>query len=299
MKKMILFILIFQIGTSFVEATEFKGDLSLHCNTNIVEVDNEKHVPVQEYIFLDGTKLNISKENASPILLINGSYKPSINVVIKNNLSLIPLRDISESLGWGVEWIKESSEIIIDSEHSKFKFKINDKIMITDDKKYKLEEPPIIINNSTYIPLRLFCEKSGLSVGYFKPSEIDLFMWNPIISIDHKLNTPHTSKENAYKYLKTNLENAFNHFEHNYITLYNPEEHLLNSSLNRLREDIDNFKFTKELSKYYIFEGLYSTIYLDKYTNDVYFNTITISGSEVKKIKFDDPKLFEYFYMVD
>lgn len=85
----------------------------------------------------------------------------------------------------------------------------------------------------------------------------------------------------------------------NYKKLYNPDDDRIDNISYFLKQDIDNLKLIGNISKYYVFEGLAYTIFLDKYSKNVYFNIQSIGEVNIKKIEFDDPKLFEYAYMVD
>lgn len=299
----ILFFLMETIGVNFVKAEGvFLEDFSFYCEHDMKESGHQDLLGVYKYIFLDGTKLDISDMsylNPAVILLIDGSkYETNINVINENNITLVPVSKLSDILGWKLEWVKENDDFIINSINSKIKLKVNSDIVNVNGENCKMETSPIVIHDLVYIPLRFVCEKMGFEIKYYSPSEIDLFKHSSVITIDSKLGIPYISQEEAYRYLKSNLENAFNNFEQNFKKLYNPNEVLLKDVSSRLRENINNLKFAQNYSRYYVFKGPY-TIYFDKYTSDVYFNIVDISFSELKKIKFDDPKLFEYNYMVN
>lgn len=302
MKRIIIFaFLIIAIPFTFIYAADKtipSADLSFYCKHDMVQKGHQELESTREYVFPNGTKINVSKERSQPIMLLNGSFEPNIEIVNNNNVSLIPIRIMSEKLGAKVDWISKKNKIIVKDNSFTITLKINDKIAFVNNKKYTLDAAPKIIKDTTYIPLRFICENMGLKVKYYKSSEIDL-LWLPIITVDKELNKPYVSEKEAYNYLKGNLEHAYGKFKDNYKTLYNPEEKKLVESADILRKDIDKIKLTKTISRYYVFEGLFDTIYFDKYTRDIYFNTIAVSYSQVKKVNFDDQKLFEYFYMVD
>lgn len=299
----ILFFLMETIGINFVEADSISlKDFSFYCEHDVKEVGYQDLLGVYKYIFSDGTKLDVSDMsylNPFVIFLIDGfKYETNINSINENNITLVPVVKLSDILDWKLEWVKENDDFIINSINSKIRLKVNSDIASVNGEKFKMETSPVIIHDLVYIPLRFVCEKMGLEIKYYNHSEIDLFKHSSIITIDSKLDIPYISQEEAYRYLKSNLDNAFNAFEQNFKMLYDPDETLLKDVSSSLRENINNLKFTKDFSRYYVFKGPY-TIYLDKYTSDVYFNIIDVSFSEVKKIKFDDPKLFEYNYMVN
>lgn len=285
------------IGTS-----SKNSGLSLYCDSNMVEVAYQNLIPTKEYIFPNGTKIFTTKNNARTIVMINGTYEPDIQVKIIDNILMVPIKEICECLDFKVDWLAESNTMIVKDNDLTITFKVDDTVAFVNNEKFDLELPTKIVENTIYIPWMFIynlSDKLELNIEYYdKFSELDLFMWNPVITIDQELNLPYLSKEEAYKYLKSNLDYAYSNFEYNYKTLYNPDEDLLIGSSNMLKEDISNLKFTKTISRYYVFEGLRYTIYLDKYTKTTYFNIISID-SEIKKVNFDDPKLFEYSYMVN
>ncbi|SHH42299.1 copper amine oxidase N-terminal domain-containing protein [Tepidibacter thalassicus] len=300
--KAIFICIFFILQVMFVHATDNSiktANLSMHCERDIQEVGYQELIPIEEYVFSNGIKINASEENAQPIMLINGSFRADIKAINNNNRLLVPIRTISEALGLKVSWKKESNKVIIENKDSTIVLKIDDTFATVNNKEYTLTSPPILINNTTYVPLRFISEKMGLKVGYYKSSEIDLFTWNPVVTIDEELNIPYISEEEACKNLKSKLEDAYNKYEDNYKKLHNPDDDYLTKSSNALKEDISNIKITKTISRYYVFEGLNNTIYLDKYSGIAYFNIRGISFSEITKIDFDDPRLFEYGYMVD
>ncbi|WP_353094114.1 copper amine oxidase N-terminal domain-containing protein [Tissierella praeacuta] len=303
MKRVSLFVLFILVGImnmNFVEAENITvADLSFYCEHDMKEIAPQELISTYEYFFQDGTKLDISYLNPAMLLLINGRrYETNVGLVNRDNIILAPIVRLSEILGWTVNQVEENNKFIISSNDSKIILEINNKVANINGEEYEMQVSPLIMHDLIYVPLRFVCEIMELNVGYYNSSDIDLIAHSSIITIDSKLDILPISYENAYSYLKNNLESAYNNFEQNYMILYNPDEDLLKNVSSHLRKNINNLKFIEEFSRYYIFEGPY-TIYFDKYTNDVYFNIIDISFSELKKIKFDYPRLFEYGYMVN
>ncbi|WP_129596098.1 copper amine oxidase N-terminal domain-containing protein [Anaerophilus nitritogenes] len=301
MKKIIICIfLLLQI--TIVHATNYQiphADLSLYCDHDMEEVGYQELMPIQEYVFQNGTKINASPENAQTIIMINGLYQPDIQTINHNNILLVPAKTICETLGFQLNWVEESNNVIIKNNNHTITLKVKDHVAIVNNEKHTLQSAPILMNNTIYVPLRFICETMGLKVKYYTRTEIDLFTWNPVVTIDQEFNASYISEKEAYESLKRNLTYGYDHFEDNYKTLHQPEKHLLTSALEILRKDIENLRLVQTISRYYVFEGLRYTIYVDKYTGTIYFNVIGISFSQVKKADFNDPRLFEYSYMVD
>lgn len=135
-------------------------------------------------------------------LWVNGNYvQTDTPPMILNNRTLVPIRVISENLGFYVEWASEDQSVSV------IKFDSNDNLLgcviffIGDNKAYvldtdvynnalnavirgeiseesagllvgenfymlPLESPAVIINDRTYIPLRFIAEMFGEFVGW-------------------------------------------------------------------------------------------------------------------------------------
>lgn len=106
-------------------------------------------------------------------ICIDGNYiYTDKKIFIKNNRALVPIRVITENLGYIVNWDNSKKEILIseDVNNSNTKtiiLKIGDeKINILDfsnsndliNYTYNLDTPPEIIDNTTYIPIRAIGE---------------------------------------------------------------------------------------------------------------------------------------------
>ncbi|MCT4619856.1 MAG: copper amine oxidase N-terminal domain-containing protein [Marinisporobacter sp.] len=300
MKKIIICALIMlQINIVYaIQNNVETSSLSFYCNTEIKEYLGEEEL-YADYTFAHGKKINnITKKNAQPILMINGLYKPDIKVITKNNQLLVPINILDEFLDLNVTYKVKNDEITIKKNDLIIYLKINESFAFVDNNQYTLAKYPLLINGKIHIPLRFICENLGWQVNYYSASEIDLFYWNPLVTIDCKSKNIPISKECAYECLKNNLQYAYHNFIKNYQPL-NTDKDYITESFNMIKEDISNLKFSKIISRYYVFEGLLYNIYVDQYTGATYFNIKGIGFSEVKKVNFDDPKLFEYGYIVD
>lgn len=311
MKKFFIFFILLTIGIFCCScnsaATEKANDTGSH-NQNqgitvsghlhLVDFPKDKRFEAIEYTFPDGAKIFTSSGDAKPIFLINGTYDLNVESSIVDDVFMVSIKDLCDSLN--INTTAENDKITITSDELKIVFKANDDTALVNDKKSTLKTAPKMINDKMYVPLSFICDELNLDADYFDSSEkYCLFAWNTIITIDQKSNLSGLSEDEAYDYLKDNLGTAYSHFEDNFKKLYNPDSNRLSSQSAQLKRDIDSLKLVDSISKYYIFEGLSYTIFLDKYTKDVYFHITTISTLETKKINFDDENLFKDSYMVD
>lgn len=100
-----------------------------------------------------------------PNAIVLGEVRPidrdNVNVapVIQNDYTLIPIRFVSESFGAQVSWdaAAETAHIISNNDEE-ISFKIGEGKYKIDDKNMRLQTPAVIINDRTYVPLRVISE---------------------------------------------------------------------------------------------------------------------------------------------
>ncbi|MBQ8758138.1 MAG: hypothetical protein IJZ20_00420, partial [Clostridia bacterium] len=102
------------------------------------------------------------------VIKINGQYLNSEYApVILNNTTIVPLRDVMETLGFKVEWIEATESIAITNGEKKIELQIGSHEMAVDGKTINLSVAPMLIGgNVTYVPLRAVSESLGASVGW-------------------------------------------------------------------------------------------------------------------------------------
>lgn len=89
--------------------------------------------------------------------------------IIKNSRTLVPLRVISEELGADVTWDAKDRTVEVIKGDTYIKLKIGSRLiaMGSGGQKYFLSDvAPVIINSSTYVPLRLLANMLGIEVGW-------------------------------------------------------------------------------------------------------------------------------------
>lgn len=104
-------------------------------------------------------------------LWVNGDYVNSdVESFIENGRTLVPVRVISETLGFKVEWNQADQEVLIktsESEDAKvLSLKINNTKALFGDKEFDLDVAPKISQSRTFVPLRFISEAFGLKVDW-------------------------------------------------------------------------------------------------------------------------------------
>lgn len=106
------------------------------------------------------------------VVLVIGENEISINEQIKemdvapflrNERTFVPLRFVSEALGYDVEW--REKEEIVKIGHDVI-VKIGDKKIKTDTFEYEMDVEPFVEDNRTFVPLRFVSEVLGYDVTW-------------------------------------------------------------------------------------------------------------------------------------
>ena len=89
-----------------------------------------------------------------------------MNINLKNNITLIPLRAMAEETGFNIEYIEETKEIRLTKEDKEIVFKIGDKKAISNGAEITLNAAPEIINNRTLVPARAVSDAFGYDIEW-------------------------------------------------------------------------------------------------------------------------------------
>ncbi len=126
-------------------------------------------------------------------LKINGSvvnYTPAPFIDPVTNRTLVPLRVISEKLGATVEWDGEFRIVTIKRIRTIITIKIGNSFAYKGDEMKTLDQPAIIVQNRTFVPLRFVSEAFGASVDWDEKSKtvsISLPMAQPGVFVEPKI----------------------------------------------------------------------------------------------------------------
>ena len=222
-------------------------------------------------IYGDSTKEPISKEFIG--LFINGSIIKNSNLITENDRTLLPVRNIAESLGAKVYWDSKTRKVtIIDAENTIELF-IDNKNAKINGKEFVLDVVPKIFNNYTYVPVRFVAEALNAKVNYFDGK--DITKPHIVIRMPHVMisrypdNVKTISKEEAIERVREQLIIAFKKKFGEFIPLAENEKPSREDDKAILRDVITNLKIESENDRYYVIPVMYD-FWVDKYTGDVY-----------------------------
>lgn len=103
-------------------------------------------------------------------LYFNGKYvvlENSNPMIVCDGRAFIPLRVITELIGYDIEWNPFTKEIIINEDEVFLKMQIGNSLYYVGDQVKEFDVDPFIWSNRSYVPIRLL-EALGLSVEFNK-----------------------------------------------------------------------------------------------------------------------------------
>ncbi|EFM38744.1 N-acetylmuramoyl-L-alanine amidase [[Eubacterium] yurii subsp. margaretiae ATCC 43715] len=103
---------------------------------------------------IDGATINKKTAGVSPVVI--------------NSRTMVPVRALTEKMGYKVSWIDAKKQVTIENQNNKIELvigKANAKVNGVD-KKITDNVSPMVINSSTYVPIRFVVENMGLDINY-------------------------------------------------------------------------------------------------------------------------------------
>ena len=265
------------------------------------------------YKFADGEK------DAAPgdcLLMINGRFT-NADVIIKNNRSFAPVRVVAEAFGATVMWDNESQTVSIASGSIVISMKIGQPRAIVNVKTVPLDEPPIIINGLTYVPLRFISDYMNKTVGYLPAGQgtgseylaavsnreaAKGLAYNPVVWIDDPVKTNvGAPTDQTLPWLKAqmnrglrNLRNNIDTANNGYLKGTDPDSPVFT----QIENAISNAYYIGNVGRYAMYQGPYATL-VDTATESVYFYTIAHELCGIWQADMGDPDTFVPMYFAD
>ncbi len=85
---------------------------------------------------------------------------------LKNGRTMVPIRMVSEQLGIGVTWNQKDKKITLKDGKTIVALTLDKDYALINGKNIKIDAPPQINKNTTFVPLRFVSENLGLNVTY-------------------------------------------------------------------------------------------------------------------------------------
>lgn len=100
-----------------------------------------------------------------PKLFLNGKVlESSVSPKVVNETMIVPLRIISEGLGYHVGWDGPTKTATVDNNVDVIKLKLNDSVALVNGKQVQMLAPALEEGGRTLVPLRFISEQMGKNV---------------------------------------------------------------------------------------------------------------------------------------
>ncbi|MDG0875355.1 N-acetylmuramoyl-L-alanine amidase family protein [Paenibacillus thiaminolyticus] len=87
-------------------------------------------------------------------------------ITLVNSVTMIPVRVVSEQLGYKVDWDPKAKSVAIYNDSNRLTMAVDQKTATVNDKEVKLDVAPMLQKGSTLVPLRFIGENMGLTVDW-------------------------------------------------------------------------------------------------------------------------------------
>lgn len=311
MKKFLSFILV----SSLV--------LSMSANISMAKIDETgaKEIDFPIDVEAKNSSVSIGEEeypikNAT-ILFVNGELLPKVEILLEDDKPLIPIRALSEKLGYKIEWNANERKVMLAKDKSTIELFIGKNTARVDGKDYKMDKSVKIINNTTYIPLSFIDKAMGLNVEDAKKMEgiypkyyesqmplspektIVRDMRNIFIDEKHEYMDKSTGEE-AMKLIQEKCTEGLRNFEKSMranLAASKEDPKRFDSVCQDIEREIGRMIFLGEVSKFYKYTiGPYDILF-DRTDGKIYFE-IYQDGTIIKEMDVNDPGLYSAVFIV-
>ncbi|WP_129595907.1 copper amine oxidase N-terminal domain-containing protein [Anaerophilus nitritogenes] len=307
-KKLVGFVggicLIFSLSSHTTFAKVVEGN-PVFISDSVYSTDGLEDSLIYHFAEQEAIKINDDR----PLLMVKGTFLAA-HTMTQNNRVFIPLRVVAEGLDAKVDWNPDNQTITITKDNIHLLLTINKKEIKVNDEIHQLEAFPILINNTTYVPLRFVAEYLGYEVGYevgsFQKKQASVFH-NSVVWIDTKKNQG--SHEQGLKETKNLLFHLLEIGEKEKAGLenspFNNQIDYFLGMIPRIKEDIENIHYTYSIGRYDVFQcqsksdpSSYNLpIIFDTSSGKIYAVSYVYPTYSVYEIQKDDIEFFLKYYV--
>ncbi len=116
-------------------------------------------------LFLFAGSVSASPGTKEPRLVLNGEVlAPREPPKLINSVSMVPVRVLSEHLGYRVDYLKADRTVVVQSAAKEIRMKIGDRNATVNGDARTMVAAPVLTNGTTLVPLRFVGETMGLDV---------------------------------------------------------------------------------------------------------------------------------------
>lgn len=130
--------------------------------------------------------ISFSADAAEPQIILNGRNAPlKDKAYIINNRVYVPMRELFESIGAKVEWNNKTKSATATFNNTTLDFTINSNTVIKNGKKHWSDSQCKLINEKTYVPIRIILELLGFDVIWNETNH-NVEIFTPSVTPDHQ-----------------------------------------------------------------------------------------------------------------
>ena len=257
------------------------------------------------------------------VLMLNGEFS-NAHVIVRNDCALVPVSVIRQACGADVLWGYQAGNggiIPYDSNNGSSNMPLIIKIHNKDGsmdikmtmgqtkadvngKTEVLDTPPVIENNTAYVPLRFVCDRFGKATGYL-PAGTDLnelntpqgLAHNPIVWVDDAEKTDEKPTDATLTWLKAQMNQALTGLK-KYRSAILEDTAPNDPAFSQIANDIKNTYYVGNVGRYALYRGPYPTL-VDVNSKTIYFYTCPPDSGCIRQANMNDPETFMLHYFAE
>lgn len=245
------------------------------------------------------------------LLMLNGEFSDA-DVIVKNDCELVPVSVIQQACGADVLWGYQTNNGSIfpygsDSGSSNMpliikihnpdgsmdiKMTVGQTLADVNGKTETLDTPPVIENNTAYVPLRFVCDRFGKATGSLPAGRL---AFNSIVWIDDSEKTNAKPTDATLTWLKAQMDQALTSLK-KYRSAILEDTAPNDPAFSQIANDINNTYYVGNVGRYALYQGPYPTL-VDVNSKTIYFYTVgSGSGWRIWQANMNDPETFMLYY---
>lgn len=113
----------------------------------------------------------------------SGDYLSSkVQPFIENGRMMVPLRTVSETLGFKVQWDAQNKKVTVSNQGKTVILAINSCVAMVNGISCKMDAPARIISSHTFVPIRFMSDNLGYNVYYHQNSQTAFITYDKLVS---------------------------------------------------------------------------------------------------------------------
>lgn len=238
------------------------------------------------------------------MLMLNGAFSDA-DVIVKNGRALVPVSVIQQACGADVLWGHQAGNIIkIHNANGSIDIKmtVGQTKADVNGKAEALDTPPIMENNTAYVPLRFVCDCFGKVTGYLPagrdvgdPKSAKSLAFHPVVWVDGYAAKP---TDATLTWLKAQMNQALTSLKSHRSTVLKDTDPN-DPAFSQIANDINHTYYVGNVGRYALYQGPYPTL-VDVNSKTIYFRTVSSgAGWSIWKADMSDPETFMCWYFAE